>query len=184
MSKLKVFDDTKASVKGLVDAGITKDKNKVDGKQQAVENQDSPKLLYFEFVASEVCLEDACSCLDNEAKTLEQEAHPALDKLTSKISTLNLESVRQMKSHLVAITEHIRDELEHLLDDDEHMEKMYFTEKLREHLENSLVFSISGQDGIDVEVLQSNMDYSCDRIRYVFRLPIGSFNIDSGHMRR
>lgn len=45
-----------------------KDKNKVDGKQQAVENQDSPKLLYFEFVASEVCLEDACSCLDNEVK--------------------------------------------------------------------------------------------------------------------
>lgn len=40
----------------------------------------------------------------NQAKTLEQEAHPALDKLTSKISTLNLERVRQIKSRLVAIT--------------------------------------------------------------------------------
>ena len=39
-----------------------------------------------------------------QAKTLEQEAHPALDKLTSKISTLNLERVRQIKSRLVAIT--------------------------------------------------------------------------------
>lgn len=40
----------------------------------------------------------------HQAKTLEQEAHPALDKLTSKISTLNLERVRQIKSRLVAIT--------------------------------------------------------------------------------
>lgn len=35
---------------------------------------------------------------------MELEAHPALDKLTSKISTLNLERVRQIKSRLVAIT--------------------------------------------------------------------------------
>ena len=40
----------------------------------------------------------------NQAKTLELEAHPALDKLTSKISTLNLERVHQIKSRLVAIT--------------------------------------------------------------------------------
>lgn len=40
----------------------------------------------------------------NQASTLELEAHPALDKLTSKISTLNLERVRQIKSRLVAIT--------------------------------------------------------------------------------
>ena len=36
--------------------------------------------------------------------TLEQEAYPALDELTSKISTLNLERVRQIKSRLVAIS--------------------------------------------------------------------------------
>ncbi|KAE8667886.1 hypothetical protein F3Y22_tig00112354pilonHSYRG00066 [Hibiscus syriacus] len=76
----------------------------------------------FEFVALEACLEAACCCLENEAKTLELEAHPALDKLTSKISTLNLERVRQIKSRLVAIigrVQKVRDELEHLLDDDE-----------------------------------------------------------------
>lgn len=39
-----------------------------------------------------------------QAKILEQEAHTALDKLTSDISTLNLERVRQIKSRLVAIT--------------------------------------------------------------------------------
>ncbi|CAJ2651031.1 magnesium transporter MRS2-3 [Trifolium pratense] len=91
------------------------------------------KILPFEFVALEACLEAACSVLENEAKTLEQEAHPALDKLTSKISTLNLERVRQIKSRLVAITgrvQKVRDELEHLLDDDEDMAEMYLTEKL------------------------------------------------------
>lgn len=39
-----------------------------------------------------------------QARTLEKEAHPALDKLTSSISTLNLERVRQIKSRLVEIT--------------------------------------------------------------------------------
>ncbi|PON65833.1 hypothetical protein PanWU01x14_113220 [Parasponia andersonii] len=62
-----------------------------------------------------------------KARTLELEAHPALDKLTSKISSLNLERVSQIKRRLVAITgrvqkvgrfEIVRDELEQLLDDD------------------------------------------------------------------
>ncbi|KAL5076214.1 hypothetical protein RYX36_015198 [Vicia faba] len=49
------------------------------------------KILPFEFVALEACLEAACSvleneALENEAKTLEQEAHPALDKLTLLIN--------------------------------------------------------------------------------------------------
>ncbi|MBA0782647.1 hypothetical protein Gotri_000497, partial [Gossypium trilobum] len=61
---------------------------------------------------------------DPSTRTLEQEAHPALDRLTSKISTLNLERVRQIKSRLVAITgrvQKVRDELENLLDDDDDM---------------------------------------------------------------
>ncbi|CAN1833448.1 Magnesium transporter MRS2-3 [Linum perenne] len=102
-----------------------------DGRQ-SMENRDGSKVLPFEFVALEACLEAACGCLEIEAKTLELEAHPALDKLTSKISTLNLERVRQIKSRLVAITgrvQKVRDELEHLLDDDEDMAEMYLTEK-------------------------------------------------------
>ncbi|KAI3801096.1 hypothetical protein L1987_29198 [Smallanthus sonchifolius] len=76
----------------------------------------------------------------SQARTLEQEAHPALDKLTSKISTLNLEHVRQIKSRLVAITgrvHKVRDELEQLLDDDGDMAEMYLTLKLEQHLHNS-----------------------------------------------
>jgi magnesium transporter len=62
------------------------------------------KVLPFEFRALEVCLESACRSLEEETSTLEQEAYPALDELTSKISTLNLERVRQIKSRLVAIS--------------------------------------------------------------------------------
>ncbi|CAI0451290.1 unnamed protein product [Linum tenue] len=123
---------------------------KADGRQ-SVENRDGSKVLPFEFVALEACLEAACSCLEIEAKTLEQEAHPALDKLTSKISTLNLERVRQIKSRLVAITgrvQKVRDELEHLLDDDEDMAEMYLTEKLV-NLENSSASSFSNGDEMD-----------------------------------
>ncbi|ESR36021.1 Magnesium transporter MRS2-3 [Citrus sinensis] len=132
-----------------------------EGGKQSLENRDGSKVLPFEFVALEACLEAACSCLENEAKTLEQEAHPALDKLTSKISTLNLERVRQIKSRLVAITgrvQKVRDELEHLLDDDEDMAEMYLTEKLMQQLENSSTSSINERDDMDDEVLQSNMN--------------------------
>ncbi|KAI8028991.1 Magnesium transporter MRS2-F [Camellia lanceoleosa] len=96
----------------------------------------APKLLPFEFRALEVCLESACRCLESETQTLEQEAYPALDELTSKISTLNLERVRQIKSRLVAISgrvQKVRDELEHLLDDDNDMAEMYLTEKFAGH---------------------------------------------------
>ncbi|CAI9104250.1 OLC1v1002885C1 [Oldenlandia corymbosa var. corymbosa] len=138
------------------------EEGKTDGKQQPLENRDRPKLLPFEFVALEACLEAACSSLENEAKTLELEAHPALDKLTTKISTLNLERVRQIKSRLVAITgrvQKVRDELEHLLDDDEDMAEMYLTEKFEEQqLESSSVSSIPDQDGSDDEVNGQEMD--------------------------
>uniref|UniRef100_A0A6M2EK33 Magnesium transporter n=1 Tax=Populus davidiana TaxID=266767 RepID=A0A6M2EK33_9ROSI len=136
---------------------------KAEGKQ-GLENRDGSKVLPFEFVALEACLEAACSCLESEAKTLEQEAHPALDKLTSKISTLNLERVRQIKSRLVAITgrvQKVRDELEHLLDDDEDMAEMYLTEKLvQQQLEDSSTSSLNEGDGMDDDDLQADLDDS------------------------
>ncbi|KAM1243370.1 hypothetical protein ACFX2G_035634 [Malus domestica] len=132
------------------------------GKQGLEDNRDGLKVLPFEFVALEACLEAACSVLENEARTLEQEAHPALDKLTSKISTLNLERVRQIKSRLVAITgrvQKVRDELEHLLDDDEDMAEMYLTDKLvQQHLENSSTSSLGERDDMDPEAPRSDMD--------------------------
>ncbi|KAJ4833514.1 hypothetical protein Tsubulata_030047 [Turnera subulata] len=117
-----------------------------------------PKVVPFEFRALEACLESACRCLESETKTLEEEAYPALDELTSKISTLNLERARQIKSRLVAISGRVqkpycntsfrlatfrfqvRDELEHLLDDDNDMAEMYLTEKLAVRLADQTSF--------------------------------------------
>ncbi|KAG2610456.1 hypothetical protein PVAP13_4KG208900, partial [Panicum virgatum] len=91
------------------------------------------KVLPFELRALEVCLEFACKSREQETSTLEKEAYPALDELSSKISTLNLERVRQIKSRLVAISgrvQKVREELERLLDDDLDMAAMHLSEKL------------------------------------------------------
>ncbi|KAG5398240.1 hypothetical protein IGI04_020054 [Brassica rapa subsp. trilocularis] len=136
------------------------DEAKKDAKQ-SLENQDGSKVLPFEFVALEACLEAASSSLESEAVRLELEAHPALDKLTSKISTLNLERVRQIKSRLVAITgrvQKVRDELEHLLDDDEDMAEMYLTEKLAQKLENSSASSMNESDTVEVDLPEGDED--------------------------
>ncbi|TVU15353.1 hypothetical protein EJB05_38871, partial [Eragrostis curvula] len=88
--------------------------------------------LPFEFIALEVALEAACSFLDSQAVELEAEAYPLLDELTTKISTLNLERARRLKSKLVALTrrvQKVRDEIEQLMDDDGDMAEMYLTEK-------------------------------------------------------
>lgn len=134
---------------------------KPDGKH-SFDKRDGPKLLPFEFIALEACLEAACSSLDNEARTLEQEAHPALDKLTTKISTLNLERVRQIKSRLVAITgrvQKVRDELEHLLDDDDDMAEMYLTEKLEQQFDDSSSTTfVNEEDMADEDILQPEID--------------------------
>ncbi|XP_042449786.1 magnesium transporter MRS2-F-like isoform X3 [Zingiber officinale] len=68
-----------------------------------------------------------------QASELEKEAYPTLDELTSQINSLNLERVRQIKNHLVALSvrvQKVRDEIEHLLDDDMDMAEMHLTEKL------------------------------------------------------
>uniref|UniRef100_A0A453CC03 Magnesium transporter n=1 Tax=Aegilops tauschii subsp. strangulata TaxID=200361 RepID=A0A453CC03_AEGTS len=67
-----------------------------------------------------------------EAVELEAEAYPLLDELTAKISTLDLERARRLKSKLVALTrrvQKVRDEIEQLMDDDGDMAEMYLTEK-------------------------------------------------------
>ncbi|KAH9295971.1 hypothetical protein KI387_039559 [Taxus chinensis] len=94
---------------------------------------------------------------------LEQEAFPALDELTSKISTLNLERVRQIKSRLVAISgrvQKVRDELEHLLDDDEDMVEMYLTDKLmQQHLDGTSPSSFHlARGGMEHELTHSDAD--------------------------
>ncbi|KAM3694859.1 hypothetical protein ACJW31_07G087200 [Castanea mollissima] len=118
-----------------------------------VKNQDGSKVLPFEFVALEACLETVCNCLESEAITLEQEAYPTLDKLTSVLSTLNLERVRQIKSRLIEISgrvQKVKDELEHLLDDDEDMAQMYLTEKL--------VYGSNMNEGDDMDDESQNLE--------------------------
>ncbi|KAL2332504.1 hypothetical protein Fmac_020085 [Flemingia macrophylla] len=121
-----------------------------------------PKQLPFEFRALETCIESACKCLEFETSTLEKEAYPALDELTSQLSTLNLERVRQIKSRLVALSgrvQKIADELEHLLDDDNDMAEMYLTQKLN----GRLLEQTSSREGYNYEFEendQSDESYS------------------------
>ncbi|XP_042412198.1 magnesium transporter MRS2-3-like isoform X2 [Zingiber officinale] len=113
----------------------------------------------------------------DQSSKLEKEAHPALDKLTSKISSLNLEHVRQIKSRLVAISgrvQKVRDELEHLLDDDEDMAEMYLTEKMmrQDASDGSSHSSLYGHgNGIDddracAEILSEDNDIETSRQGY------------------
>jgi hypothetical protein len=60
---------------------------------------------------------------------------------------------------LMLIDLQVRDELEHLLDDDDDMAEMYLTEKLvQKHLESSSASSMSETDDIVDEGSQSDMD--------------------------
>ncbi|XP_073287156.1 magnesium transporter MRS2-I-like [Primulina huaijiensis] len=93
------------------------------------EEDDSP----FEFRALEVALEAICSFLAARTIELESAVYPALDMLTSKISSRNLDRVRKLKSQMTRLTarvQKVRDELEQLLDDDDDMADLYLSRKL------------------------------------------------------
>ncbi|KAK4586222.1 hypothetical protein RGQ29_023421 [Quercus rubra] len=95
----------------------------------AGEEDESP----FEFRALEVALEAICSFLAARTTELETDAYPALDELTSKISSRNLDRVRKLKSAMTRLTarvQKVRDELEQLLDDDDDMADLYLSRKL------------------------------------------------------
>ncbi|KAJ8764590.1 hypothetical protein K2173_006462 [Erythroxylum novogranatense] len=96
---------------------------------EAGEDDESP----FEFRALEVALEAICSFLSARTTELETAAYPALDELTSKISSRNLDRVRKLKSAMTRLTarvQKVRDELEQLLDDDDDMADLYLSRKL------------------------------------------------------
>eukprot|EP00257_Ricinus_communis_P015589 XP_015573538.1 magnesium transporter MRS2-2 isoform X2 [Ricinus communis] len=96
---------------------------------EAGEEDESP----FEFRALEVALEAICTFLAARTTELETAAYPALDELTSKISSRNLDRVRKLKSAMTRLTarvQKVRDELEQLLDDDDDMADLYLSRKL------------------------------------------------------
>ncbi|CAA7027119.1 unnamed protein product [Microthlaspi erraticum] len=99
------------------------------GDAEVGEDDESP----FEFRALEVVLEAICSFLAARTSELETSAYPALDELTLKISSRNLERVRKLKSAMTRLTarvQKVRDELEQLLDDDDDMAELYLSRKL------------------------------------------------------
>lgn len=107
-------------------------------------NKDQSDDLPFEFRALELALELTCMSLDAQVKELENEIYPVLDELASSISTLNLEHVRRLKGHLLALTQRVQkvcDEIEHLMDDDGDMAEMYLTEKKNRREAYSELFS-------------------------------------------
>ncbi|KAK1412593.1 hypothetical protein QVD17_33971 [Tagetes erecta] len=105
-----------------------------DGTGGQTEAQTSESVEFpFEFRALEVALEGICSFLDARTRDLETAAYPALDELTSKISSRNLDRVRKLKSSMTRLTNRVlkvRDELEQLLDDDDDMADLYLSRKL------------------------------------------------------
>lgn len=72
-----------------------------------------------------------------QTHTLEEEAYPALDELTSQISTLNLERVRQIKSRLVALSGRVQKVYSHTLSDN--CDWLWILNGNREMLANKLV---------------------------------------------
>ncbi|KAL9141233.1 hypothetical protein ABFS82_14G089600 [Erythranthe guttata] len=95
--------------------------------------------LPFEFQVLEMALEVVCTYLDSSVAELERDAYPALDELAISVSTKNLEHVRSLKSNLtrlLARVQKVRDEIEHLLDDNEDMAQLYLTRKWIQNQQN------------------------------------------------
>ncbi|XP_077213071.1 magnesium transporter 6 [Tasmannia lanceolata] len=118
---------------GLVDTS-DKEKKSSDGQwlpvPEAAEGLQSE--LPFEFQVLEIALEVVCTYLDSSVADLEIDAYPVLDELARNVSTKNLERVRSLKSNLtrlLARVQKVRDEIEHLLDDNEDMAHLYLTRK-------------------------------------------------------
>ncbi|CAL5358461.1 hypothetical protein CsSME_00048359 [Camellia sinensis var. sinensis] len=88
--------------------------------------------LPFEFQVLEIALKVVCTYLDSSVADLERDAYPVLDELARNVSTKNLEHVRSLKSNLTSLlarVQKVRDEIVHLLDDNEDMAHLYLTRK-------------------------------------------------------
>ncbi|KAL6178976.1 hypothetical protein ACLB2K_050492 [Fragaria x ananassa] len=107
--------------------------------------------LPFEFQVLEIALEVVCTYLDSSVADLEMEAYPVLDELARNVSTKNLELVRSLKSNLtrlLARVQKVRDEIEHLLDDNEDMAHLYLTRKWIQNQQSEALLVRSGSNSI------------------------------------
>jgi len=102
--------------------------------------------LPFEFRVLEIALEVSCTYLDSDVAALEREAYPAVDKLTKKVTTKNLDHVRILKRNLTSLlarVQKVRNELEDLLNNDREMAELYLTRKY--HQSQQLEASIASK---------------------------------------
>ncbi|KDP38809.1 hypothetical protein JCGZ_04966 [Jatropha curcas] len=116
---------------------------------EAVEGLQSE--LPFEFQVLEVALEVVCTYLDSNVADLERDAYPVLDELARNVSTKNLEHVRSLKSNLtrlLARVQKVRDEIEHLLDDNEDMADLYLTRKWIQNQQSEALLGPAASNGI------------------------------------
>eukprot|EP00227_Mantoniella_beaufortii_P018044 CAMPEP_0197597414 /NCGR_PEP_ID=MMETSP1326-20131121/27283_1 /TAXON_ID=1155430 /ORGANISM="Genus nov. species nov., Strain RCC2288" /LENGTH=631 /DNA_ID=CAMNT_0043164087 /DNA_START=36 /DNA_END=1931 /DNA_ORIENTATION=- len=95
--------------------------------------------LPFELIALEVALECVCNQLEAEQRDIGNEIRPTLEILRKKVSTINLERVRRLKSRLTRLegrVSKVRTEIQDYLEDDSDMRAMYLTRRLVKEQEN------------------------------------------------
>jgi magnesium transporter len=88
--------------------------------------------LSFDLRVLECALDVVSGYLESQTADLEAAAHPALDALTQKISTSNLERVRRIKNRMVRLVtraETLKELLAKILDDDSDMKDLNLTAK-------------------------------------------------------
>ncbi|XP_062213606.1 putative magnesium transporter MRS2-H isoform X2 [Phragmites australis] len=88
--------------------------------------------LPFEFQVLELALEAVCLSFNSSVSDLNRHAIFVLDELTKNLSTRNLERVRSLKSNLTSLlasVHKVRDEVEHVLDDNENMTRLHISRK-------------------------------------------------------
>ncbi|CAI9118310.1 OLC1v1019865C1 [Oldenlandia corymbosa var. corymbosa] len=86
----------------------------------------------FELRALEIALDAICSHLEDRCTGLEHAVYEALDMLTLKITHHNMDILRKLKSVMTRLTsrvQKVRDELHHLLDDDNELATFYLSRK-------------------------------------------------------
>ncbi|KAK4762091.1 hypothetical protein SAY87_029975 [Trapa incisa] len=119
----------------------------------AAEVQESE--LPFEFQVLEIALEVICTYLDSNVADLERDAYPILDELAQNVSTKNLERVRSLKSNLtrlLARVQKVRDEIEHLLDDNEDMAQLYLSRKWTQIQQSEALLGSGATNSISLAV--------------------------------
>ncbi|XP_021690085.2 magnesium transporter MRS2-4-like [Hevea brasiliensis] len=107
--------------------------------------------LPFEFQVLEIALQLLCMQFDSCVADLERDAYPSLDELVKNVNTNNLERVRSLKSNLtrmLARVQKVRDEIEHLLDDNEDMANLYLTRKLIRNEQSEALLGATASNSI------------------------------------